>query len=93
MGEMCGPMEVYTRHSKVSFEFRREVIKEILLKENNEKNCNSSHLLSACSGHFIKLNPLILYSVSMKRIPFYTHFFDEEDKVPIRYFYNDTSSK
>ena len=47
--DMYSPMEVHIRNSKVSFEFRSEVIKEILLKENNEQN--SKHLLSVCSGH------------------------------------------
>lgn len=51
MGKMYDPMEVYTRHSKVSFEFRSKVIKEILLKENKEKNSNNDHLLSVFSGY------------------------------------------
>lgn len=58
MRKMYGPMEVYTRHSKVSFEFRIEVTKEILLKKDNEKNSNSNHLLSILSGHLAVMSIL-----------------------------------
>lgn len=62
-------MEVYKRHSKLSLEFRSGVIKEILLKENVNKNSNGCHLLSACNGHlsyyehFVEPNFVILYNI------------------------------
>lgn len=67
-------MEVYKRHSKLSFEFRSGVIREILLKENDNENSNGYHLLTACSGHsaimcLIKPNFVIVYNILVKRIP------------------------
>lgn len=44
-------MEVCKKSSKLGFEFRSGMIKEIFPKENDHKNGNVYHLLSACNGH------------------------------------------
>lgn len=46
-----GTMKVYNWHSKLIFEFRSGIIKEILLKDNNNKNSNGYHLLGVFNAH------------------------------------------